>query len=197
MGHFDGKSSLSRARDSKLSRRTLVIILGALLVLAGVGGFRYADFLLHDTAAADSPALRAAEDDGGLIAVHVKGAVAEPGLYWLEPDSRVDDAVRVAGGALAEADLDNINLAAIVSDGSQLYVPFASESGEAVSGPLNINTATQAQLEALDGIGETKAQAIVEYRSSHGDFGSVDQLTRVDGIGDATLEKIREQICVY
>lgn len=195
MGRFDDKGRLSR--DSKLSRRTLVIILGALLVLAGVGGFRYADFLLHDTAAADSPALRAAEDDGGLIAVHVKGAVAEPGLYWLEPDSRVDDAVRAAGGALAEADLDNINLAAIVSDGSQLYVPFAGESGEAVSGPLNINTATQAQLEALDGIGETKAQAIVEYRSSHGDFGSVDQLTRVDGIGDATLEKIREQICVY
>lgn len=195
MGRFDDKGRLSR--DSKLSRRTLVIILGALLVLAGVGGFRYADFLLHDTAAADSPALRAAEDDGGLIAVHVKGAVAEPGLYWLEPDSRVDDAVRAAGGALAEADLDNINLAAIVSDGSQLYVPFVGESGEAVSGPLNINTATQAQLEALDGIGETKAQAIVEYRSSHGDFGSVDQLTRVDGIGDATLEKIREQICVY
>ena len=197
MGRFDDKSKLSRDRD-KLSRRTLVIILGALLVLAGVGGFRYADFLLHDTAAADSPALRAVQDDGdSLIAVHVKGAVAEPGLYWLSPDSRVDDAVQAAGGALPEADLDNINLAAFVTDGGQLYVPFAGESGDAVSGPLNINTATQAQLEALDGIGETKARAIIEYRESHGDFASVDQLTRVDGVGEATLEKLREQICVY
>lgn len=195
MGRFDDKGNISR--ESLLSRRTLVIILGALLVLAGVGGFRYADFLLRDTAGADSPGLRAVQDEGSLIAVHVKGAVAEPGLYWLAPDSRVDDAVQAAGGALAEADLDNVNLAAFVSDGSQLYVPFAGESEDAVSGPLNINTATEAQLEALDGIGETKARAIVEYRESHGDFASVEQLTRVDGIGDATLDKIREQICVY
>ena len=98
---------------------------------------------------------------------------------------------------MPEADLDNVNLAAFVSDGSQLYVPFAGESEDAVSGPLNINTATEAQLEALDGIGETKARAIVEYRESRGDFASVEQLTRVDGIGDATQDKIREQICVY
>lgn len=196
MERSDDKSRPSRD-GNKLSRRTLVIILGALLVLAGVGGFRYAGFLMRDTAAADSPALRAAQDDGGLIAVHVKGAVEEPGLYWLEAGSRVNDAVLAAGGALAEAGLDNVNLAAVVSDGSQLYVPFADESGEAVSGPLNINTATQAQLEALDGIGETKARAIIEYRDSHGDFASVDQLIRVEGIGDATLDKIREQICVY
>lgn len=195
MGRFDDKGNISR--ESLLSRRTLVIILGALLVLAGVGGFRYADFLLRDTAGADSPGLRAVQDEGSLIAVHVKGAVEEPGLYWLAPDSRVDDAVQAAGGALPEADLDNVNLAAFVSDGSQLYVPFAGESEDAVSGPLNINTATEAQLEALDGIGETKARAIVEYRESHGDFASVEQLTRVDGIGDATLDKIREQICVY
>ena len=195
MGRFDDKGNISR--ESLLSRRTLVIILGALLVLAGVGGFRYADFLLRDTAGADSPGLRAVQDEGSLIAVHVTGAVAEPGLYWLAPDSRVDDAVQAAGGALPEADLDNVNLAAFVSDGSQLYVPFAGESEDAVSGPLNINTATEAQLEVLDGIGETKARAIVEYRESHGDFASVEQLTRVDGIGDATLDKIREQICVY
>lgn len=195
MGRFEDKGNISR--ESLLSRRTLVIILGALLVLAGVGGFRYADFLLRDTAGADSPGLRAVQDEGSLIAVHVKGAVEEPGLYWLAPDSRVDDAVQAAGGALPEADLDNVNLAAFVSDGSQLYVPFAGESEDAVSGPLNINTATEAQLEALDGIGETKARAIVEYRESHGDFASVEQLTRVDGIGDATLDKIREQICVY
>lgn len=195
MGRFEDKGNISR--ESLLSRRTLVIILGALLVLAGVGGFRYADFLLRDTAGADSPGLRAVQDEGSLIAVHVKGAVAEPGLYWLAPDSRVDDAVQAAGGALPEADLDNVNLAAFVSDGSQLYVPFAGESEDAVSGPLNINTATEAQLEVLDGIGETKARAIVEYRESHGDFASVEQLTRVDGIGDATLDKIREQICVY
>ena len=182
-----------------LSRRKLVIILIALLVLAGVGGFRYASYLMQDTSSgAKSAPLTAAQEEAGSIAVHVKGAVEEPGLYWLDAGSRVSDAVEAAGGAVSAADLDQINLAAVVADGSQVFVPYISEQCSLSScGPLNINTATKAQLEALEGIGETKAQAIVEYREAHGDFTSVDQLTRVSGIGQATLDKIREQICVY
>ena len=182
-----------------LSRRKLVIILIALLVLAGVGGFRYASYLLQDTSSGVKGApVVAAQQDGEPLAVHVKGAVEEPGLYWLEPGSRVSDAIEAAGGAVASADLEQINLAAFVTDGSQLFVPYITEECSLSScGPLNINTATKAQLEALEGIGETKAQAIVEYREDHGDFTSVDQLTRVSGIGQATLDKIREQICVY
>ena len=182
-----------------LSRRMLVIVLGALLVLAGVGGFRYASYLMQDTSSgAKSAPLTAAQEEAGSIAVHVKGAVEEPGLYWLDAGSRVSDAVEAAGGAVSAADLDQINLAAVVADGSQVFVPYISEQCSLSScGPLNINTATKAQLEALEGIGETKAQAIVEYREAHGDFTSVDQLTRVSGIGQATLDKIREQICVY
>lgn len=181
------------------SRRTLVIILGTLLVLAGVGGFRYASFLLQGTAQDGVGLIDRAytEEADAELAVHVKGAVAEPGLYYLPAGSRVSDAVAAAGGVLAEGDIDQLNLAAYVADGSQLYVPYANSDEAAPEGPLNINTATLTQLQALDGIGEVKAQAIIDYRDSHGAFSSVEQLTRVTGIGDATLEKIKDQICAY
>ena len=184
-----------------LTRRTMVIIIGALLVLAGVGGFRYAYFLQNGTSASLDAVRSAQRAAGAQLAVHVKGAVTEPGLYWLDAGSRVSDAVEAAGGALAEADLERLNLAAVVEDGSQLYVPYAEtdDNGEpAGSAPvININTATLAQLETLEGIGETKAQAIIDYRESHGDFTSVEQLTRVTGIGETTLDKIRERVSVY
>lgn len=189
---------MERPGDRGLSRRTLAIILGALLVLAGVGGFRYASFLLQGTSTGSRALTAGAETE---IAVHVKGAVMEPGLYWLAADSRTADAIAAAGGPAEGADLDRINLAAPLTDGSQLAVPFASETAEEEDDPagglININTATSAQLQTLDGIGEVKARAIIDYRESHGDFTSVEQLTRVEGIGSATLEKIRDRISVY
>ncbi|MBR5429356.1 MAG: helix-hairpin-helix domain-containing protein [Firmicutes bacterium] len=180
------------------SRRKLFIIIGVLLVLAGLGGFRYALYLAGSTSSGSRavPAEQQAE-----IAVHVKGAVAGPGLYWLPAGSRVGDAVEAAGGAVSGADLEQLNLAAFVSDGSQLYVPYLTEqsssSSSSSSGLININTATQAELETLDGIGESKARAIIAYREEHGSFATVEQLTRVSGIGESTLAKIKDQICAY
>lgn len=181
-----------------LSRRTWVIIVGALLVMLGVGGFRFANFVLNGAAG---------ETAQPELAVHVKGAVEEPGLYYLPADSRVADAVEAAGGMLPEADTDRLNLAAFLTDGAQIVIHTVGEQEEGVINGdgagssagvalININTASLAQLESLPGIGETKAQAILDYRESHGDFATVEQLTRVSGIGQHTMEAIRDYVYV-
>ncbi len=136
------------------------------------------------------------------IAVYVSGEVAAPGVYYLPEDSRIQDALAVAGGALETADLQEINLAQFVSDGERLDIP--KQRPELVIGGnadpqvsvININTASQAQLEALPGVGPTLAQRIITYRSENGRFTRVEDLLKVSGIGSALLERIRNQITI-
>ena len=156
----------------------------------------------------------------GSIVVHVIGAVSRPGVVTLPPGSRVTDAINAVGGASAEADTQQLNLARVLSDGEQIRVPRIGEvlpdpapqpggatapgartapgkSGDGgASGTVNINTASASELEKLPGIGPALAQRIVEYRDSHGPFASVDSLTDVPGIGKAKLEGLREQATV-
>ncbi len=130
-----------------------------------------------------------------------------PAVYRLPPGSLVEDAVRAAGGAAPDADLDGINLARELSDQQQVYVPREGEtdpppplSGGEVSPPeqplVNINTATAAELEALPNIGPTTAQRIIEYRQNYGPFESIEQIMEVPGIGQVTFEKIQVYITV-
>lgn len=148
------------------------------------------------------------------LKVHVVGAVAHPGLYEIEPGSRVADALEKAGGATPAADLNQINLAAKLADGQQLVVPEAGAAGvaagaggtgsgagggsgtPAVNQPININTATAEQLTALDGVGPKTAQKIIEYREANGGFKSVEELLEVPGIGPAKFEQIRNQAVI-
>ena len=156
----------------------------------------------------------------GSVVVHVTGAVSRPGVVTLPPGSRVTDAINAVGGASAEADTQQLNLARVLSDGEQIRVPRIGEvlpdpapqpGGDAASGArtapgksgdggasgtVNINTASASELEKLPGIGPALAQRIVEYRDSHGPFASVDSLTDVPGIGKAKLEGLREQATV-
>ena len=156
----------------------------------------------------------------GSVVVHVTGAVSRPGVVTLPPGSRVTDAINAVGGASAEADTQQLNLARVLSDGEQIRVPRIGEvlpepatqpggntapgartapgkSGDGgASGTVNINTASASELEKLPGIGPALAQRIVEYRDSHGPFASVDSLTDVPGIGKAKLEGLREQATV-
>lgn len=144
----------------------------------------------------------------GRLIVHVVGAVAQPGVLQLRGGARVVDAIKAAGGATPDADLARINLAAPVSDGERIAVPNAN--GEtpaldpgAVSGgtsagssptpgaPVNVNTADVEQLDALPGIGPATAAAIIADRDANGPFASVDDLSRVRGIGPAKLEQLR------
>jgi competence protein ComEA len=130
-----------------------------------------------------------------------------PGLYRLVHGARIADAVRRAGGATRRADLSLVNLAAQVSDGSQVVVPrrevvesgAASESGEsgvggAPGGTVHLNTATLDELDALPGVGPVTAQKILDYREQHGAFSSIDDLDAIPGIGPARLEQLRELV---
>jgi competence protein ComEA len=149
------------------------------------------------------------------IVVHIAGAVAAPGVHALAPTARVADAVTAAGGAAPDADLDAVNLAAALVDGQRVYVPRLGEvdpasvpSGVPVvdgggaagpatpSGPVDLNTATAADLEALPGVGPATATAIVDDRTRNGPFASVDDLDRVSGIGPAKLDALRELVTV-
>lgn len=157
------------------------------------------------------------------IAVHVTGAVRSPGIYYLSAGARVHEAIEKAGGETEQADIHGLNLAAKIRDGQQIDVPeirqtldvgqrLPASSATVPSVPpqpsikrsapsdgarININTATSQELQTLRGIGPAMARRIIEYRQTYGGFSTVDDLTNVKGIGEKTLEKIRDSIAVY
>jgi competence protein ComEA len=133
------------------------------------------------------------------IVVYVGGSVAHPGVYHLAPGSRIEQAVTAAGGLAQDADPGQADLARLLLDGDQVYIPHLGEptrSGSITGNSLaissiDINTATVEQLDSLPGIGTVKAQSIITYRESHGNFTSLDQLLNVPGIGTSLLEQIK------
>jgi competence protein ComEA len=145
---------------------------------------------------------------GRAAVVHVAGAVRRPGVYRVPAGGRVQDAIRCAGGATRRANLDAINLAAPVQDGVQIVVPgaLAAGSGAGAAGgaggaagastgaPINLNTATEEQLETLDGVGPAIAGKIIDYRTQHGGFRSVEDLTQVSGIGPKRLAALKGKV---
>jgi competence protein ComEA len=136
------------------------------------------------------------------LQVYVSGAVQQPDVYTLAPDSIVKDALLAAGGATDDADLDRINLAQRVVDGQHVYVPREGEedlpveppSSQADPGKVNINTADSRTLESLPGIGPVIAQRIVDYREAHGPFERIEDIMEVSGIGTATFEGMQDLI---
>ena len=166
------------------------------------------------------PAAHAAE--GGVsiaqpaarLVVHVAGAVRRPGVYRLREGARVQDALARAGGPTRKADVDALNLAARLEDGRQVVVPRRARApaagaaagpagggatagagtGAVVAGPVSLSTASEAELDALAGVGPATVQKIIEYRTEHGGFGSVEDLGEVPGIGDKRLETLRELV---
>ncbi len=147
------------------------------------------------------PATSSPPEPSGPVSVHVAGAVERAGVYELAADSRVQDAIAAAGGATPEADANALNLAAELVDGTRVYVPVvgemlpadsagASPPAAAAAGPLDLNRATAAELDVLPGVGPATAAAIVADREQNGPFLSVDELTRVRGIGPAKLEAL-------
>lgn len=140
------------------------------------------------------------------IEVYVSGAVVKPDVYALPAGSITKDAIQVAGGATGDADLNQVNLAQRLSDGQQIHVPRIGEAppgvpgqasgAPALSGPVNINTATQAQLEALPHIGPALASRIIAYRTEHGPFARIEDIQQVPGIGPSIFGEIKDLITV-
>jgi competence protein ComEA len=123
----------------------------------------------------------------GLV-VDVSGAVEAPGLVELTMGARVADAIDAAGGASADAVLDDLNLARHLNDGEQIVVPRKGDAEEAeAGGPVNLNRANAEQLEQLPGVGPVLAERIVADREANGPFASVEDLGRVQGVGDAIV----------
>lgn len=143
---------------------------------------------------------------GGGLYVHVLGEVTAPGLYILDADARLVDALAAAGGTLDTADLRAVNLARQLSDGEQIIVPAlgdepesgagSSGGGVGADGLIDLNSADQAALETLPRIGPALAQRIIEWREENGRFRSVDDLLAVSGIGEKLLAGVRAKVRV-
>jgi competence protein ComEA len=153
-----------------------------------------------------SPVAASASAEPGTVTVDIEGKVRRPGIAVLDAGARVVDALKAAGGARPGADLSGLNLARVLVDGEQILVGAPAPTGVAASavptpgapgGPMvNLNTASQAELEALPEVGPVTAQAILSWREEHGGFTSVDELLEVDGIGDATLGQLAPLVTV-
>ncbi len=194
-------------------RRLLPWAAGAVLLVA-LAAFYIARSRAPDAAAAPVATIALSGQDGsgggGRVVVDVAGAVRHPGVYRLAGGSRVEDALHRAGGATRRADLTQINRAAKLEDGRQVLVPVrasaATTSGSAApaaaapvatpSVPINLNTATLEQLDQLDGVGPATAQKILDFRTAHGGFGSVDELDQIPGIGEKRLAALRDHLRV-
>lgn len=162
-------------------------------------------------------------DDKGKIVIYVAGAVKNEGIYELDENSRIADCIEKAGGLTDEANIKDINLAYVLEDGMKVYIPKNSEINEVKdetstyvskenggtntgtttskntsvkSNKININTATQTELETLPGIGPSTAQKIINYRKENGKFGSIEDIKKVSGIGDSKYSKIKDYITI-
>lgn len=198
----------------RIRKNSLIVILVTSLILLLSGCYRSPQIVIENTA---SPSLSPAE-----IYVHVAGEVHLPGLYKLPQGARVADAIKMAGGATSDADMDALNLAMPLKDGDKIVVPKKAsqgpenpemhagiqipstanqnqESGSLQSGgtsKININTASAKELESLPGIGPVLAQRIVDYRAQKGGFKNIEEIKEVSGIGDKRFEAIKDLITV-
>lgn len=208
-----------RDRLASLSRRELVALAVVVAVTLAGGAVWYVRSLPRPVDIVRRPgavglaqpvAAPAPTPSPSSILVHVAGEVRRPGVYEFRSGDRVIDAIDTAGGARGDAALDELNLAAPLTDGTQVLVPARSaaarvpvDEGSTTSGTadettakINVNTADATELEELPGIGEVLSQAIVDYRGEYGPFSSVDELEDVSGIGPSILADVRDLVTV-
>lgn len=186
------------------------VIGGILLILVGVGGlFSKKEESVEETTVVETTMLaektEVSTTKETVIFVDIKGAVKNPGVYQMKAGDRVKDALEAAGGLTEEADSQKVNLAKRLEDQMVIVVPKVGEEAEEIpagetskeatkEGKVNINTATVEELKTLKGVGEKKAEAIIEYRKKNGSFQTKEDLMKVRGIGKKLFESFQERI---
>ena len=186
------------------------VIGGILLLLVGVGGLlSKKEEAVEDVTVVETTVLVEKTEDSttqeAVIFVDIKGAVKNPGVYQMKSGDRVKDALDAAGGLTDEADSQKVNLAQRVEDQMVIVVPKVGEEATEIpsgvtskeaakDGKVNINTATVEELKTLKGVGEKKAEAIIEYRKKNGSFKTKEDLMKVRGIGKKLFESFQERI---
>ena len=185
------------------------VVGGAILLLVGVGGLLpKKEEAVEESEAVVTTVLAEKTEESTLeavIFVDIKGAVKKPGIYQMKVGDRVKDALDAAGGLTEEADSQKVNLAKRLEDQMAIVVPKVGEEAEEIpagatskeeakEGKVNINTATVEELKTLKGVGEKKAEAIIEYRKKNGSFQTKEDLMKVRGIGKKLFESFQERI---
>ena len=195
------------------------IILGVIVIII-IGGIIYYNHFKEDNSINENTeeiyfeAKEKTEEKEEFIVIHITGEIKTPGIIKIKENARLADAIEAAGGLTENADINKINLAYIVSDGQKIYIPNVNDkteeyvNSEAGNGVIienmesnnkkliNINTATQAELETLTGIGASTALKIINYRKENGKFKNIEEIKNVSGIGEAKYEVIKNSICV-
>lgn len=216
MSHMERRYDLKRTEKNKTLRVPgglwLSLLLAVSAALGGCGGEVSGSLALApvesektQTDELSQPATDTAEC--GALLIYICGEVERPGVYELPAGSRICDAVDAAGGMTDEADREYWNLAEPLSDGQMISFPTVEEaksrresagasSGITVDGRVNINTAGLEELMTIPGVGKTRGEAILAYRSEHGVFEEPGDITKVSGIGEATFERMKDCIAV-
>ena len=206
-------------RDDFRMIRMVAVLLGSFFLLSGCGGGQkdsLAELELTEPSGTEEDSETqeefCEEEEETFAYVYVCGAVHSPGVYKLRSDARVFEAVKLAGGLTEEAAGEDVNQAETVTDGGRIYVPTQEEAleyGTGVAetgitsgtdgkkqGKININTAGKEELMQLTGIGEAKAQSILDYREEHGRFTSTEELMQIEGIKEGVFNKIKDNITI-
>ncbi len=184
-------------------KKSLMILF--VLALAVLGGTLYGYYLERDAVALDEGTLAKAETPRS-ITVYVTGEVKKPGLVTLTEGQRVADAVNAVGGVIETADIDHVNMAAFLEDGMQVRVPERigrdadhpqnAPIGKNKEGQINLNTASEKELQELPGIGPAMSARIIEYRETNGAFQNIEDIKKVRGIGNAKFEKLKDKVTI-
>ena len=193
----------------------LIIMLVVILVYIGMQTKQYTNYEELEISSEESEAKEEEQAVVEKIKVHIAGSVVTEGIVELEDGARIADAIQSAGGTTADANMQKINLAYKLQDGQKIYIPNINEDETAIienggiienseasgselnhTGKININTATQTELELVTGVGPSTATKIIEYRTENGKFQTIEDIKNVPGIGDSKYESMKEQITV-
>lgn len=177
-----------------MNKKLVLLIIGGIIGLA-IAIYSFGSIITNDPLPSQEPSSQVASSTGPIA--YITGAVAKPGLYAIQSNSSLGDLVTSAGGLVSYADTQAINLAEPVEPGSHIHIPFhyIGNPESLLRGNLiNINTASEKDLDALPGIGSTMAKRIIDYRNEHGNFTAIEDLKKVKGIGDGVFKKFADKV---